>query len=153
MQQFKLNIFLFESCSNLNRNRINSDLSIIEANIYKRRSLFDTYRNLEKKNQILEEKFLKDVRLNNFFHHQPERLPPLDMLGTILPRCLGFNICCPRDCVSRHNGGTSGAPLKPLRDDSVLRYYVPRGASLLDSGLSFFFQSDVIDWNFFVLMF
>ena len=32
-----------------------------------------------------------------------------------------FNICCPRDCVSRHNGGTSGSPLKPLRDDSVLR--------------------------------
>ena len=21
-----------------------------------------------------------------------------------------FNICCPRDCVSRHNGGTRGAP-------------------------------------------
>ena len=32
-----------------------------------------------------------------------------------------FNICCPRDCVSRHNGGNSGAPLKPLRDDSALR--------------------------------
>ena len=32
-----------------------------------------------------------------------------------------FNICCPRDCVSRHNGGTSGAPLKPPRDDSALR--------------------------------
>ena len=32
-----------------------------------------------------------------------------------------FNICCPRDCVSRHNGGTSGAPLKPLRVDSTLR--------------------------------
>ena len=31
------------------------------------------------------------------------------------------NICCPRDCVSRHNGGTSGAPLKPLRDDRALR--------------------------------
>ena len=30
------------------------------------------------------------------------------------------DICCPRDCVSRHNGGTSGAPLKPLRDDSAL---------------------------------
>ena len=29
------------------------------------------------------------------------------------------NICCPRDCVSRHNGGTSGAPLKPLRVDSA----------------------------------
>ena len=32
-----------------------------------------------------------------------------------------FNICCPRDCVSRHKGGTAGAPLKPLRDDSALR--------------------------------
>ena len=32
-----------------------------------------------------------------------------------------FNICCPRDCVSRHNGGTAGAPLEPLRDDSALR--------------------------------
>ena len=31
------------------------------------------------------------------------------------------NICCPKDCVSRHNGGTSGAPLKPLGDDSALR--------------------------------
>ena len=31
-----------------------------------------------------------------------------------------FNICCPRDCVSRHNGGPAGAPLKPLRDDSAL---------------------------------
>ena len=28
---------------------------------------------------------------------------------------VAFNICCPRDCVSRHNGVTSGAPLKPLR--------------------------------------
>ena len=25
--------------------------------------------------------------------------------------------------VSRHNGGTSGAPLKPLRDDSALMQY------------------------------
>ena len=32
-----------------------------------------------------------------------------------------FNICCPRDAVSRHNGGTSGAPLIPLRVDSALR--------------------------------
>ena len=31
-----------------------------------------------------------------------------------------FFICCPRDCVSRHNGGTSGAPLKLLRFDSAL---------------------------------
>ena len=33
---------------------------------------------------------------------------------------VAFNICCQRDCVSRHNGGTAGAPLKPLRDDSAL---------------------------------
>ena len=32
-----------------------------------------------------------------------------------------FNISCPRDCVSRHNGGASGAPLRPLRVDSALR--------------------------------
>ena len=41
---------------------------------------------------------------------------------------VAFNICCPRDCVSRHNGGTSGALLKPLRDDSALRALSsPRG--------------------------
>ena len=34
---------------------------------------------------------------------------------------VAFNICCPRDCVSRHNGSTSGAPLKSLRVDSALR--------------------------------
>ena len=31
----------------------------------------------------------------------------------------GFNICCPRDCVSRHNGGTSGALIMPR--DAVSR--------------------------------
>ena len=30
-----------------------------------------------------------------------------------------FNICCPRDCVSRHNGGTAGAPIMPR--DAVSR--------------------------------
>ena len=34
---------------------------------------------------------------------------------------VAFNIYCRRDCVSRHNGGTSGAPLKPLRVDSALK--------------------------------
>ena len=34
---------------------------------------------------------------------------------------VAFNICCPRDCVSRHNGGAADAPLKPLRNDSALR--------------------------------
>ena len=33
------------------------------------------------------------------------------------------NICCPRDCVSRHNGGTSGAPLKPLRVRQYFQYW------------------------------
>ena len=37
------------------------------------------------------------------------------------------NMCCPRDCVSRHNGGTSGAPLKPLRDDSALSINLASG--------------------------
>ena len=40
---------------------------------------------------------------------------------TVAFSLLSSNICCLRDCVSRHNGGTSGAPLKPLRDDSALR--------------------------------
>ena len=39
-------------------------------------------------------------------------------VNPLTPR-FGFNICCPRDCVSQHNGGTSGAPLKPLRVDSA----------------------------------
>ena len=30
-----------------------------------------------------------------------------------------FNICCPRDCVSRHNGGTRGSPIMPR--DAVSR--------------------------------
>ena len=49
-------------------------------------------------------------------------------LPTVAFLQLSFNMCCPRDCVSQHNGGTSGAPLKPLRDDSALRTLLfPRG--------------------------
>ena len=44
-----------------------------------------------------------------------------DCVNPLMPSG-AFNICCPRDCVSRHNGGTSGAPLKPLRVDSALSY-------------------------------
>ena len=44
----------------------------------------------------------------------------LFILNPFMPT-VAFNMCCPRDCVSRHNGGTAGAPLKPLRDDSALR--------------------------------
>ena len=32
-----------------------------------------------------------------------------------------FNICCPRDCVSRHNGGTSGSALRALSSLRGLR--------------------------------
>ena len=55
--------------------------------------------------------------------HQFGKLWPKKALkhlhNPLMPNGL-FNICCPRDCDSRHNGGTSGAPLKPLRDDSAL---------------------------------
>ena len=44
----------------------------------------------------------------------------IDTLNPLMPTG-AFNICCPRDCISRHNGGTSGAPLKPLRVDSALK--------------------------------
>ena len=37
---------------------------------------------------------------------------------TYLPT-VAFNICCPRDCVSRHNGGTRGSPIMPK--DAVSR--------------------------------
>ena len=46
--------------------------------------------------------------------------PDLEHVNPFMPT-VAFNMCCPRDCVSRHNGDTTGAPLKPLRDDSALR--------------------------------
>ena len=55
------------------------------------------------------ESFLQ-LQCNNIVHYINPFVPTV-----------AFIICCPRDCVSRHNGGTSGAPLKPLRDDSALR--------------------------------
>ena len=50
----------------------------------------------------------------------PVTLPRIHRIIPLMPSG-AFNICCPRDCVSRHNGGTSGAPLKALRVDSALR--------------------------------
>ena len=38
-----------------------------------------------------------------------------------------FNNCCPRDCVSRHNGGTSGAPLNPSESIVLSEHYRLRG--------------------------
>ena len=43
-----------------------------------------------------------------------------EMFNPFMPT-VALNICCPRDCVSRHNGGTAGAPLKLLIVDSALR--------------------------------
>ena len=34
-----------------------------------------------------------------------------------------FNICCPRDCVSRHNGGTSVPPLSPSESIVFWEHY------------------------------
>ena len=48
------------------------------------------------------------------------RVCTLQMFNPFIPT-VAFNICCPKTDVSRHNGGPSGAPLKPLRDDSALR--------------------------------
>ena len=78
---------------------------------------------------------------NNAIHPSTQHVNPF--MPTV-----AFNICCPRDCVSRYNGGTSGVPLKPLRDDSALRalsflrglrggtrgsHIMPRDVSLSDS--------------------
>ena len=55
---------------------------------------------------------------NNFLQYGTR--PTFSFLIPLMPNG-AFNICCPRDCVSRHNGGTSGDPLKPLRVDSALK--------------------------------
>ena len=44
-------------------------------------------------------------------------------LNPFLPTVLTFAVR--ETVVSRHNGGASGAPLKPLRDDSALRALSP----------------------------
>ena len=49
------------------------------------------------------------------YHFAPPSIP---IVNPLMPNGV-FNLCCPRDWVSRHNGGTSGAPLKPLRVDSA----------------------------------
>ena len=58
-----------------------------------------------------------------------------------------FNICCPRDCVSRHNGGTAGAPLKTLRVDSALKYATRTHCSCVGiiAG-AFFFSRKHVKW-------
>ena len=60
-----------------------------------------------KHNKIIEVQLLHDINVYNVNPFMPTG---------------AFNICCPRDCISRHNRGTAGAPLKPLRDDSALRH-------------------------------
>ena len=36
---------------------------------------------------------------------------------------VAFNICCPRDCVYRHNGDTSDAPLNPSETIVLSEHY------------------------------
>ena len=42
--------------------------------------------------------------------------------GGTLPT-VAFNIFCPRDCVSRHNGGIAGAPLNPSETIVLSEHY------------------------------
>ena len=66
--------------------------------------------------RVMQNSARRELKYNIFYcesHRKESRL------GTLMPTG-AFNICCPRDCVSRHNGGTSGASLKPLRVDSAL---------------------------------
>ena len=61
---------------------------------------------------------------------------------------VAFNICYPRDCVSRHNGVTSGAPLKPLRDDSALRALSSlRGQQMLERWANIGFENSTVGKN------
>ena len=55
------------------------------------------------------------------FHFVLMALNSWQTVGSLITIGWQFKICCPRDCFSRYNGGTSGAPLKPLIDDSALR--------------------------------
>jgi len=54
---------------------------------------------------------------------KPNYNPDLVWINLFVPTVafsqLSSNICCPRDCVSQHNGGTSGAPIMPR--DAVSR--------------------------------
>ena len=51
--------------------------------------------------------------------------PTIHIVNPLVPTVafsqLSSNMCCPRDSVSWHNWGTSGAPLKPLRNDSWIK--------------------------------
>ena len=46
----------------------------------------------------------------------------LNLVNPLMPNGV-FNICCPRDCVSRHNGGTSVPPLNPSESIVLSKHY------------------------------
>ena len=65
----------------------------------------------------------------------PHMMPVIIRVNPFMPT-VAFNICCPRDCVSRHNGGTPGAPLLNPSETIVLSERGPHYAercSLSDS--------------------
>ena len=51
------------------------------------------------------------------------RVKYLQMINPFVPTVafsqLSSNMCCPRDCISRHNGGTRGAPIMPAHVGST----------------------------------
>ena len=56
------------------------------------------------------------------FNHTAAQLDfnPLMAIGN---NSCQFNICCPRDCVSRHNGVTSVPPLNPSESIVLSEHY------------------------------
>ena len=55
-----------------------------------------------------------------FFVCKKKFLNPLMAIGN---NSCQFNICCPRDCVSRHNGGTLVPPLNPSESIVLSEHY------------------------------
>ena len=53
-------------------------------------------------------------------YHDSDYLNPLMAIGNYSYQ---FLICCPRDCVSRHNGGTSVPPLNPSESLVLSEHY------------------------------
>ena len=49
------------------------------------------------------------LEFHNHFYEPSLLMISREALNPFVP-AVAFNICCPRDCVSRHNGGTKGAP-------------------------------------------
>ena len=65
---------------------------------------------------------LKDLQMFHFNHHLCDELS----LNPFMPTG-AFNICCPRDCVSRHNGGASIVDINIIVDSALRALSTLRG--------------------------